>query len=60
MNDEKETARVEQHIREIEGRMAEALAAVVRQESPKERAFLTFLGEALALSREHLARLKSK
>ncbi|TGS71487.1 hypothetical protein EN817_29465 [Mesorhizobium sp. M3A.F.Ca.ET.174.01.1.1] len=60
MNVERDIGRVEQHIREIEERVAEALAAVARQESPKERAFLTFLGEALALSREHLAILKSK
>ncbi|TGS69015.1 hypothetical protein EN844_09055 [Mesorhizobium sp. M3A.F.Ca.ET.201.01.1.1] len=60
MRGEEGLARVEQHIRHIEELMAEALTAAARQESPNERAFLAFLSEALALSREHLARLKSE
>ncbi|PBB83554.1 hypothetical protein [Mesorhizobium sp. WSM3876] len=60
MRGEEDLARVELHIRHIEELMAQALTAAAKRESPNARAFLAFLGEALALSRKDLARLKSK
>ncbi|TGT63695.1 hypothetical protein EN813_010005 [Mesorhizobium sp. M00.F.Ca.ET.170.01.1.1] len=60
MRGEEDLAKVEQHVRHIEELMAQALTAAAKRESPNERAFLAFLAEALASSREYLARLKSE
>ncbi|RJT34068.1 hypothetical protein D3227_24000 [Mesorhizobium waimense] len=57
-----EIERVEQHIREIEQRLARQLEVVAHAEETGQsidsaRTFLLFLKQTLGLSRDHLARL---
>ncbi|RVD67267.1 MAG: hypothetical protein E5V62_03880 [Mesorhizobium sp.] len=59
-----DSERVEHHIRDIEERLAEAVSTVAALESAgqpveKRQAFTAFLEEALAMSQEHLARLRA-